>query len=55
MSSLAHHFEEGGWGMYPTSVFGFFYVAAAVLYALGTMTLLLVDHDDNTPHHQVCI
>ncbi len=25
----------------------------AVLYILGTLALLLVDHDDNSPHHQV--
>jgi hypothetical protein len=27
-------FEAGGWGMYPTLVFGFLLVATAVLYAL---------------------
>ncbi|MBI5545798.1 MAG: hypothetical protein HY901_18060 [Deltaproteobacteria bacterium] len=31
---FANFFEAGGFGMYPTSLFGFFLVAAAVIYAL---------------------
>jgi hypothetical protein len=30
----SNFYAAGGWGMYPTSIFGFFLVAAAVLYAL---------------------
>jgi hypothetical protein len=31
---MGSFFEAGGWGMYPTLLFGFFMVAAAGLYAL---------------------
>jgi hypothetical protein len=31
-------FEAGGWGMYPTLVFGFLLVATAVLYAMRSST-----------------
>ncbi|HSQ63289.1 MAG TPA: hypothetical protein VLM85_08735 [Polyangiaceae bacterium] len=30
----SNFYAAGGWGMYPTSLFGFFLIAAAVLYAL---------------------
>jgi hypothetical protein len=30
----ANFFRDGGWGMYPTSIFGFLLVAAAVLLVL---------------------
>jgi hypothetical protein len=30
----SNFYEAGGWGMYPTSLLGFFLMAAAVLYAL---------------------
>ena len=30
----ANSFRDGGWGMYPTSLFGFFLIAAAVLLVL---------------------
>jgi len=31
---MSEFWKDGGWGMYPTLVFGFFLVAAAGLYAL---------------------
>lgn len=43
----SNFFAAGGWGMYPTSLFGFFLIAAAVLYALrpaprsGRLTMTL--------------
>ena len=30
----ANFFHEGGWGMYPTSIFAFFLLAAVMLFAL---------------------
>ncbi len=30
----SNFFAAGGWGMYPTSLIGFFLIAASVLYAL---------------------
>lgn len=52
MTSLIEHFREGGWGMFPTLLFGAFLLAVAVRYArspekrlvplllgLGTLTM----------------
>lgn len=30
----SNFFAAGGWGMFPTSMFGFFLIAASVLYAI---------------------
>jgi hypothetical protein len=30
----ANFFHDGGWGMYPTSLFGFFLLATAMIFAL---------------------
>ncbi len=35
-------YKAGGWGMYPTSLFGFFLLAGALLYALRPETKRLL-------------
>ncbi len=46
LAGIAALFCGGGGGAQAKS-------RGAVLYILGTLALLLVDHDDNSPHHQV--
>lgn len=35
MAALWEHFRDGGWGMFPTLVFGLFLLGAAARYALA--------------------
>jgi hypothetical protein len=35
MDKLVHHFREGGWGMFPTLVFGLLLLGVAVKYAVS--------------------
>jgi len=35
MDTFAHHFREGGWGMFPTLAFGILLLGVAVKYAVA--------------------